>query len=615
MRHLSRSITLLILPAWFMQQSAWALSLGDAVIEALNTNPKLLAAAETLEETRQRIRQAFAGYLPTIDFSMGSGRQWVNTPSTRIQNHGGLTMNPNEKTISISQPIFDGFNTQHKVEQAQAQVEAINYTFLDVAETVTLDVAIAFAETQKQRKLHALAQETLSLYTDILIKTRQTAHLGIVADMDVRLAESRVSLIASDLATAEGALYNANTRFTTLVGFPPGTLSLPVIDQNRFPASKNDAIEISMQRNPTLLSAKADLDATRAEENANDSTFWPKISLEMTMSDNENVSSATGSSQEAMAMLRLKYNLYRGGTDLSKNKETEHKLSRFLEKLEETRRQVAEKTSQAWNALLTARSRIQSLEKHMTVTKAVNQDYHEQYRIGSKSLLDMLNSENELHTAKRMLIEEEIQIMMDSFRLLAAMGMLKDTLIQPEQITQEPPSSLPPADRPPDSLEVTITPAQPIPTDQPPEKREITTLLQAANQHFAENRLTRPEGNNALEAYQKILTLNKEQAEAKQGIQRIVTRLLELGQEDYDQWNTEEALRKYRTVEQLEPNHPKVRAGREQIVDRFIRLAKRFASEPDKVRDYLQQAEAILSGLPRIAQARDTLLPQTLSNE
>ncbi|MBF0215099.1 MAG: TolC family protein, partial [Magnetococcales bacterium] len=182
---------------WMPTQAAWGLSLGDAVNEALRSNPKLLAAGQELEETRQKIRQAFAGYLPTIDFSMGTGREWVSTPTTRYQDLGGLTMNRGEAGMNINQPIFDGFNTVHKVEQAKAQVQGADYSFLDVAETVTQEVALAYAEVLKQRRLLELAKEAMTLHSEILIKTRQTTRLGITADMDARLAESRLSLIAS----------------------------------------------------------------------------------------------------------------------------------------------------------------------------------------------------------------------------------------------------------------------------------------------------------------------------------------------------------------------------------------------------------------------------------
>ncbi|MBF0272658.1 MAG: TolC family outer membrane protein [Magnetococcales bacterium] len=508
---MKRTLLTFVLP-WLLCCSpihaAWALSLDDALNEALRSNPKLLAAGQELEETRQKIRQAFAGYLPTIDFNMGTGREWVNTPTTRIQDRGGLTMDRGEAGMNINQPIFDGFNTVHKVTQAKAQVEGADYSFLDVAETVTLDVSLAYAEVLKQRKLLEVAKEAMTLHSQILVKTRQTTRLGITAEMDARLAESRVALIASDLASTEGLLRSAESRFVTLVGFPPpGTLDIPRIDPKQLPTTRDDAMGTAMSRHPALLAAKADLDATRAESKATAASLWPKISLEMAVSDSANASGTRSYSQDASAMLRFKYNLFRGGSDTSRFKESSFKAARFRDKMEEVRQQIEEKVNRAWNALLASRARTQSLEKHLETIQAVNRDHQEQHRLGSESLLDLLNSEHELQAAKRLLVEEEFQFLMESFRLLAAMGRLKETLVQPD-----PPASAFPATM---AQTQTTTPAPqavaPPAPSQPPEppRPPVTSALPTTP--------NRPE-NNRIAASATDAPLTSAQEEAMNGL-------------------------------------------------------------------------------------------------
>ncbi|MEO5345802.1 MAG: TolC family outer membrane protein [Magnetococcus sp. YQC-9] len=435
MKRGSLTSALVVLLAMSQSTPAWSLTLGDAVNEAMRSNPKLLAAGQELEETRQKIRQAFAGYLPTVDFNMGTGREWTNTATTRFVDRGGVTLNRGEAGLNINQPLFDGFNTVNKVDQARAQVQSADYSFLDTAETVTQDVALVYAEVQKQRKLLELAKEAMSLHSEILVKTRQTIKLGITAEMDARLTESRVSLIASELAATEGQLRAAESRFATLVGFPPGDLEIPLIDKKYLPTERADALETALNRHPSLLSAKADLEATRAESKASAASLWPKISLEMAMSDSNNVGGERSYSQDAMAMVRFKYNLFRGGADSSKLKESAHKAARFRDKLEEVRNQVEEKVNRSWNALIASRARLQNLEKHVETMRAVHRDRQEQYRLGSQTMLDFLNSEHELQAARRLLVEEEFQFMMESFRLLAAMGLLKETLVPPEGTT------------------------------------------------------------------------------------------------------------------------------------------------------------------------------------
>ncbi|MBF0262972.1 MAG: TolC family outer membrane protein [Magnetococcales bacterium] len=437
MKRGSLTAALLAFMALSQSTTAWSLTLGDAVNEAMRANPKLLGASQELEETRQRIRQAYAGYLPTVDFNMGTGREWTNTPSSRFTAKGGLTLDRGEAGLNINQPLFDGFNTLNKVEQARAQVQAEDYAFLDTAETVTLDVALVYAEVLKQRRLLALAKEAMTIHSEILVKTRQTIKLGITAEMDARLTESRVALIASELAATEGQLRAAESRFSTLVGFPPGDLEPPLIDKKFLPKERSDALETALNRHPSLLSARANLEASRAESKASAASLWPKISLEMAMSDSNNAGGDRGYSQDASAMLRFKYNLFRGGADSSKFKESTHKAARIRDKMEETRDQIEEKVNRSWNTLIASRARLQSLEKHVETMRSVHRDRQEQYRLGSQTMLDFLNSEHELQAARRLLVEEEFQFLMESFRLLSSMGLLKETLIQPDPTPPE----------------------------------------------------------------------------------------------------------------------------------------------------------------------------------
>ncbi|MBF0294683.1 MAG: TolC family outer membrane protein [Magnetococcales bacterium] len=447
--------------SFFSPFPARAITLTDAVNEAMHSNPKVRAAAQELEETRQRIRQAYAGFLPTIDITTGKGREWINSPYTRSSPEGGaLVMTRGEAGMSINQPIFDGFNTLNKLSQTQAQVQSSEHSHREEIENVTLAVAEAFIDTQKQRSLLALAREALNIHSDLLIKTRQTAQLGINAEMDVRQAESRLSLIASELATTEGALRAAESRFSTLVGFPPGALAQATVPKHRLPTSRAEAMEVAMRLNPMLLSANSDLDATRAEGKVNAASLWPKISLDMSVSESNNAGGTRSYTQDATAMVNLRYNFFRGGADLAKFQETSHKSLRFREKLEQARRTVEEKVNGAWNALLASRARMQSLERHVDTTHAVNRDHKEKFRLGLQTMLDLLNSENELQASKRLLVQEQFQFMTESYRLLAAMGQLTEVLTKPESPAPMPHEDLPPV--------AEAQPPSPAPESAPP---------------------------------------------------------------------------------------------------------------------------------------------------
>jgi hypothetical protein len=144
--------------------------------------------------------------------------------------------------------------------------------------------------------------------------------------------------------------------------------------------------------------------------------------------------------------------------------------------------------------------------------------------------------------------------------------------------------------------------------------REERTLLREAEEHLKEDRLTRPKGENALDLYQKLLESETARAAAQDGLRRLSERLIALGRIDLEAWRLiqpkeRNALDRFRSALTVESNNPEAQAGLEEIVDRFLSLAQRFANEPPKAREYLQQAESVLPGLPRIAELRATLFP------
>ncbi|GAB0058809.1 hypothetical protein SIID45300_03166 [Candidatus Magnetaquicoccaceae bacterium FCR-1] len=146
-------------------------------------------------------------------------------------------------------------------------------------------------------------------------------------------------------------------------------------------------------------------------------------------------------------------------------------------------------------------------------------------------------------------------------------------------------------------------------------QREEKELMRDAEDHFKEDRLTRPKGSNALELYQKLLQSETLNAEAAARIRQIVARLLELGRADLDEWRLIQpkegnALGRFRAVLEIEPENADAKAGLEEIVDRFLSLAKRFGNDPDKAREYIRQAESILPGRPHIADVRAALFPK-----
>jgi outer membrane protein, adhesin transport system len=425
-----------IFPAFFGLASLpntclYAQTLQDAVAEAIRSNPKILAANEEQKSFEYRTKQAFAGYLPSINMTAAHGEEWTNSPATRGSGVGEINLARSEMGVTISQMIFDGLNTKYKIEQAEAKQLSNKGKLLETEETLTMTVVNAYLDALMETELLELQGQSVILHEEILSKVKEMTKIGAGSEVDVRQAESRFALVVSEREAAIGRKLSAQTRYLHAVGSKNEGLTRPILKENLLPTSLEQAMQIGLQNHPSMKTAKADLEVAIAENKITLSNFLPSISLELGASNTGNSGGTKSYTKSASAMLELSYNIFNGGSDIAKRRETIKNINQSSEKAEEAQRNIKESVTTAWHMIETSRKRTRHIEKHVSVSKGVTQSYHDQFAMGSRSLLEVLDSESELHTAKKSLITEQFQFMRGTLQLLSDMGVLLDTLTLP----------------------------------------------------------------------------------------------------------------------------------------------------------------------------------------
>jgi adhesin transport system outer membrane protein len=240
-------------------------------------------------------------------------------------------------------------------------------------------------------------------------------------------ALARLSLAQANLASAEANLREANIQFQRVVGEAPIGLARPA-EPAGVPTSQEDAMGSAVNNHPLMKSAEADIEATRAQTRAGESLLRPRVDFEMGTGYNNNLDGVEYKDNDAYAMLRLRYNLYRGGTDEARVAQRRIETQEAIEVLNRTRRQVEESTRLSWNSLMTSADRLPKLKAHADATAQTREAYAKQFSIGQRTLLDLLDSENELYTARSNYIDGQFVEMFARYRLLADMGTLVSSL-------------------------------------------------------------------------------------------------------------------------------------------------------------------------------------------
>ena len=415
--------------------SAMAISLSAAVDSALRLSPTILAAEKQRLILEQQTKQALSGYLPTVDFTATVGNEQTNSPSTRSAGLGNASLPHRETRTSINQTLFDGFNVYNAVKKARAQQKSVDAAYHAVVQTVSMEAIEQFLEVQKQRELLEKIKKFAAVQTEFLEKIREWYHGGAGTVAEVWQTESRLALTRSSMATVESQLATAIDEFTLLFGFGPANLDKTPSLANHLPRTLEQALRQAIQHHPSLLGAQFNQKAAEASRAGARAGLWPTIQLSLEKSHTNNASGFDGETEITAAMVRMSYNLFRGGTDWARSQEFVRRQEQSAAQTQQTQQTVQKNVEKSWRVIQELRQRLASLQKHETVSKQVAEAYHEQFIADQRSLLDVLNAEKELFTARSNRVSGYYALSVEEYRLLANMGILGTAFTTPVEPT------------------------------------------------------------------------------------------------------------------------------------------------------------------------------------
>lgn len=414
---------------------AGAMSLEEAVQIAIDTNPQVGAASSNRRAITSELRQARSFYLPQLDVTAEIGPSRINDTTTRAGiGDGGTTTTREVYQATLSQRLFDGFETDSQVAREKARIRSAAYSVYDTAEFLALDTANQYFEVLRQRRLLEIAQNNVDVHEEILGLVRDRLERGAGSTADVAQTQARLYQAQSTVTQREQELQDAIARFRRFVGQPPGSLEEPAAPDNALPANERAALEVAIDNNPQIRSRQADVEAAEAEIDVAKSDYYPNVNLEASSIYRDGTDGTEAYEKEHRVMLQLQWNLYSGGRDTSEHTEAVERASEARNQRMQAMREVREQLQRSWNALRAARRRVDELQRTVDANLETRDAYRDQFQVGQRTLLDVLDAENELFTARGQLVTEKINRKFAKYRIIALTGNLMPTLgVQPPQ--------------------------------------------------------------------------------------------------------------------------------------------------------------------------------------
>ncbi len=410
-----------------MAQEANKISnLSQALSVGLMTNPEYGVVAASRRATDEELKQGKALYLPSIDARADAGFEHSDDPNTR----GGTDSDDEENltrydaSVTLTQLLFDGFETKYEIERQKARVTSSANRVRETAELVGLNIVEAYLEVLRQRQLLMIAEQNVNEHLEIQNMISDNVGAGRSTQADMEQAKARVAAARANQADIRQALLEAESRYRREVGDTPGDLALPGIPAQGLAADVEDEVKLTLANSPTLDIYEADIEVAYAESMGTRSTFYPQFDLELNARNGHDINGVEGRDTSASALVVMNWNLYRGGADMARSREFIHRHQQAKESRAQAARAVEDDVRQTWASMVTSRERARQFALQADANVEVARSYRDQFQLGRRTLLDVLDAQNELFVSRSNTVNNEFLEMFAVFRLMALKGNL-----------------------------------------------------------------------------------------------------------------------------------------------------------------------------------------------
>jgi TolC family type I secretion outer membrane protein len=409
-----------------MPHIASAQSIDQVLATAYRTNPQLLAERARLRATDEGVAQAMSNWRPAVQFSgdIGKARDFNRTTDTV---DGDVTKTerlrtPTTAQLLVRQPLYRGGRTVAETARAEANVQRGRAQLQGIEQQVLLDAATAYANLLRDAAVLELNINNEQVITRQLTATRDRFQVGEVTRTDVAQSEARLARAKADRIQAEGNLTSARANYFRVIGEMPGRLQ-PMRTPGNMPQSESESIAM-VAENPTVIAAAYNERAARDNVDVVSGELLPSVTLQGQLQRLEESQTRGFDRDTASVVLQLAVPLYQQGSVEARIREAKQTAGQRRLELDDTRRRAAEDATRNWEALTTARARVTAIQAQIGAAEIALEGVQQEAKVGSRTILDVLDAEQELLDAKVNLVRSQRDATVAAYQVANATGQL-----------------------------------------------------------------------------------------------------------------------------------------------------------------------------------------------
>ena len=418
--------------------AASAFTIFDAINQAVTTNPGVGEATANRRATEAELRQTQSTLLPQVRLEARAGRNKWDLQNTIVPPLGNDTwLTSRESSIVVRQLLFDGFTSINEIWRQAARVDAAAYRARERTELIALDASEAYIDVTRYMRLITLADQNVAAHRALQANVDARFQGGRAGEGDQQQVLERVEAAIAAQAQFRQQYDEARGTFRRAIGIEPHNLRTPG-RLGRLPTSKDQALAVALRGNPTIQAAQSDRDAAKHAFDATAGAFLPSLHFEGRSLWGRNTATTFGDRTDMAANLVASWDIFRGGQDTWRRVEQSERWQEQSMRHARLQRGAFEFVDRAWAVRTLTGDRIAALRREIVAGRRVIDAYQKEYELGQRSLIDLLNAQNQLFNASVSLESTLAVAVFSDYQLLAAMGNLLDYLKAPQPIDAEP---------------------------------------------------------------------------------------------------------------------------------------------------------------------------------
>ncbi|WP_420464458.1 TolC family outer membrane protein [Panacagrimonas sp.] len=419
---------LVLLVTAVVGQQAWAqpaTTAAEAAQKAISTNPQVQQAWHAFLAAEDEEKSARGGFLPKVDLGASAGFQRYDLDRlNREEDYEPVGVN-----LTITQLLYDGFGTSRNVSRLDRAKRARYFELLNAAESTALEAVSAYEDVQRFRALEALAQSNVARHQDVFGRIKERVEAGVGRAVDQEQATGRRALAESNLIIEQSNLHDVSARYQRIVGeWPAPNLAPAGHSVAELPSDLSASLMSAYVQHPSIAAASANIASAEAQRDNRRSLYHPRLDLRLRGDYGDDLDREFGNSTDTRAEVVLTYNLFNGGSDRAAVNQAEDLVSVARDQREDACRDVRQVLRIALNDRKRIGSQLEYLKVHKETTERARIAYLDQFQIGQRSLLDLLDTENEHFEAQRAYVNGEYDYSIAHARALTGLGRIRQTI-------------------------------------------------------------------------------------------------------------------------------------------------------------------------------------------